>query len=903
MIERLLELSKRLNQVLLLGIFALPCLCSENAPKLVVQLGHSAVVTSVDFDGEGRLLVSGSADNSVKLWEIETGRELRTMSRHTDRVTAVAFSLLEAEIASGGDDRLVVVWDAKTGAPKCELSHPSAINSLSFSRTGKILAVGTKSGTVHLWNVLEETCSSRFSPLQHSFGAVTVRFSPDGQFLATGGEDRLVNVLNLTTSKILRNEVDAAIYSLDLNKNSLAAIGTVEGKILLWNILRNETRFFSAHSLAVTSLSFAKDGDRLASVGFDNAIRLWSVNNGGAELPDVTRQAFGAAAIKFSPKGHTLASGAGDATIKLWHTGRSVRQPPMSLSGNSTPITALTFCNGGLLALGRGNGNIHLWSLREGTPRVLTGSRAITALSCSPEGKTLVSGSESKKVTRWDISTGKLVYSKSGHLSWVTKLTFNQNGILFASSGKDTTIAIWDTFRGTIVRKISAHSSWILAVAFSPTDNILVSGGADSGGDDRTTIFWRYAAQNGEASFNPNPMKRHRDGTGPKDFSFSSNGKLLAAANANFVTVWDILNQILLFEVEMFAGVTSVAFSPNDNYVFFATTDGRVGVLDLNSKNFRIMGTHDTSVSSLSFDKKSRILASGGRDGKVKLWRFDPNNGSNTELLSLIPLKENDWIAVCPDGRFDTSLSLEDIKGLHWIMPDSPFTALSVEVFMRQYYEPSLLQRVLTGEQLKPLPPIAELNRVQPKVVIKEIKSPTGAADLVDVTVEVESMMEDGRIGATDRSEPEKLYSGAFDLRLFRDGQLVGVSTPKDKLAAFINDAPRLVAETKASGRLLDTPEDRAWQEANDIFKLKGDIVKLIASTKVSYTFRNLKLPRDGRKEVAFTAYAFNKDRVKSTTTEPYRFAVPNDIAASPKKGRAFLISIGVNASEILLTT
>ena len=155
------------------------------------------------------------------------------------------------------------------------------------------------------------------------------------------------------------------------------------------------------------------------------------------------------------------------------------------------------------------------------------------------------------------------------------------------------------------------------------------------------------------------------------------------------------------------------------------------------------------------------------------------------------------------------------------------------------------------------------------------------------------------------RTEPRKKKetSGVFDLRLFRDAQLVGVSTPKEKLEPFIKDASKLIKQNEAyfktSGKLTDTPEDKAWREANDIFALKElKNVKEIAPNKIEYTFQNIRLPKDGRKAVEFTAYAFNSDKVKSTTAEPFKFTIPKTIAGSPKKGRAIVISIGVNASE-----
>ena len=83
------------------------------------------------------------------------------------------------------------------------------------------------------------------------------------------------------------------------------------------------------------------------------------------------------------------------------------------------------------------------------------------------------------------------------------------------------------------------------------------------------------------------------------------------------------------------------------------------------------------------------------------------------------------WIVTTPDGRFDTN-NLEEIKGLHWIMPDDPLTPLPIEAFMKDYYEPRLLSRILFGEQFPPVRPLMSLNRVQPKVEIETVTTDPG---------------------------------------------------------------------------------------------------------------------------------------------------------------------------------
>ncbi|MEP7148190.1 MAG: caspase family protein [Acidobacteriota bacterium] len=174
---------------------------------------------------------------------------------------------------------------------------------------------------------------------------------------------------------------------------------------------------------------------------------------------------------------------------------------------------------------------------------------------------------------------------------------------------------------------------------------------------------------------------------------------------------------------------------------------------------------------------------------------------------------------------------------------------------------------------------------IQPKIGKLQISKPN-VDGTVDVTIEIENVRQE----LTRNDKKEMLSSGVYDLRLFRDGQLIGSSTPKEAIEKYIAAAPRLVEEGRNQKELINTPEDKAWREANDLAK----VVKFDAGGKALYTFKNIKLPKNGRSEVEFSAYAFNSDRVKSDTArQTYKIEKPEI-----RKGKTYLMTIGVNASE-----
>jgi hypothetical protein len=190
---------------------------------------------------------------------------------------------------------------------------------------------------------------------------------------------------------------------------------------------------------------------------------------------------------------------------------------------------------------------------------------------------------------------------------------------------------------------------------------------------------------------------------------------------------------------------------------------------------------------------------------------------------------------------------------LHWTIPDDPLRTLPPEIFMRDYYEPRLLERLLSGEQLPSIPDLSTRNRVRPQVRIADVKLQTNAPDTVDdiVTVIVEVTKATGTL--IREGKQVTLESGAHNLRLFRDGQLVGYAPEKD-----------------------------------------GPIK--LESGKATITFKDIKLPRRADlKQVEFSAYAYNTDRVKSNTDRGMLTLLK---PLPTVKGRAYVITVGINAYE-----
>jgi WD40 repeat protein len=259
---------------------------------------HTDRVISIALSPDGKTLASGSSDKTVKLWNVETGQEIRTLGSHSDFVRSIAFSPDGKTLASGSNDKTVKLWNVETGQEIRTLGgHTDSVISTAFSPDGKTLASGSYDKTVKLWNV--ETGQEVNTLSGHTDEVESLVFSPDGKTLASRSQ-HTAKLWNITAIKEYNSDILAHMLNfLGIRREtSDAAIPILNGTEWIY------------------SIAFSPDGKILAT-GMDKTVKLWNMET-RQELHTLSGHTDEVISLAFSPDGKILASGSKDKTVKLW---------------------------------------------------------------------------------------------------------------------------------------------------------------------------------------------------------------------------------------------------------------------------------------------------------------------------------------------------------------------------------------------------------------------------------------------------------------------------------------------------------------------------------------------------------------------------------------------------------
>jgi len=398
---------------------------------------------SVSFSDNGELIATGGMKGWVTLWDMQKEYRINAIKAHEGMVRVVAFSHNNTVLISGGADNKIQSWDWYTkNPPQLVGTHDGTIQSIELLSSGKQVISSGADNIVRLWNTDKVTSPTNIG--SHEDIVTGIEFSPDGKWLVSSSFEqvKLHNVETGVSHTISDFGAESVSFSPDGNFLAIAL-----DDVRLWDIKKEKViNTLKDVDGLIYDVSFSVDGTLLVTASEDDLIRVWDVNNAKVLKKWDTHQI--PFSVSMSPKNDFIAYGNGDGSLVL--KGIKSFKDVYTLIGHSASIKSIVFSpDGKYLATGGEDEIIRLWDIKKGIEvKKYTGHVGnIGSLAFSPSGKFLISGSTDNTIRVLDMATFTDVGVIQGHWGAVYNVAFSPDGKMIASSENDILLRKWDPFR------------------------------------------------------------------------------------------------------------------------------------------------------------------------------------------------------------------------------------------------------------------------------------------------------------------------------------------------------------------------------------------------------------------------------------------------------------------------
>ncbi|KAK5808304.1 WD40-repeat-containing domain protein [Linnemannia elongata] len=559
--------------------------------------GHLGEISCVVFSPDNQHVASGSADNTIRIWNIQSGAAIRILEGHSN-VTSIAYSLNGDQIVSCSEDGTVQLWETSTGINFRTLdAEDYEIQCVAFSPTGPWVAGGGEDGVVRLWDINSGADGPVLSG-GHDGSVNSVAFSPDGIHVASAGGDNTVRIWSINTGTrlhVLVGHMDPVRCLSFSPSGDRVLSGGADRTVREWDVATGTFLEPLAHTNSVDGLSISSDGAQLWTVS-DGRVHVWT-NDVFA-----VKQVAPASSFDFSRDCKQVAWSLGGNKVQLFDVGTG--EPGLVFHGDCDTIECVSYSPvHNVIAAASSDSTIQIWdSVQGGCLETLQGQGVFTSFVFSPDGMQIAMTSET--MCRL-LNLEPEILLKAGN-----QCELRLEGILGSKINNESATA--QGLPKLITGYVDHTVEVIASPVYSPDGNEISVGAADF------TVH-RFPTRSEVES--PAPLVGHHDIVTCISYSLLGD-KIATGSGDSTARIWDRYTGEQLFLLSGHSGgVTSIAFAPFKDQVATGDNDFSIWLWDLaQSGSVHSLQGHKGSILCVAYSPDGKILASGSADRTMRLW-------------------------------------------------------------------------------------------------------------------------------------------------------------------------------------------------------------------------------------------------------------------------------------------
>ncbi|MEM1241482.1 MAG: TIR domain-containing protein [Cyanobacteria bacterium P01_H01_bin.26] len=589
-------------------IFALQRLQTAVGGRL---LGHEADVWHASFNADGTQVVTTSADNSARVWDLYRG-ESQLLEGHEGTVYNASFNADSTQVVTASKDGNARVWDLRSGESQILEGHKDTVGYASFNADGTQVVTASDDNTARIWDLRSgesQTLKGHKDKVWHA------SFNIDGTKVATASADGTARVWDLKgdESQLLEGH-QADVFYAGFNRNSTQVVtASWDGTVRVWDLESGEFQILEEHDTPVLHASFNADGTQIVTASDDGTVRVWDLQSGEFQLLEGHEDTVYRA--NFNADGTQVVTASADDTARVWDlkSGESQR-----LEGHDDQVYRANFNTDGTQVVTASlDGTARIWDLKSSQANSLERhTDQIYHASFDTNGTQVVTASWDGTARVWDLKSGESQLLE-GHESTVYRASFNTDGTQIVTSSADGTARIWNLNSGEF-KILEGHQDEVHDARFNADGTQVVTASRDG-----TARVWDL--NSGEFKI----LEGHQDEVGRARFNADST-QVVTASFDGTARVWDLKSG----ESQLLEGhdeaLYNAIFDADGTQVLTVSGDDTARVWDLNSGKSKLLEGHKDWVYNASFNADGTRVVTASRDGNARVW--DINSGESKLL-------------------------------------------------------------------------------------------------------------------------------------------------------------------------------------------------------------------------------------------------------------------------------